>query len=207
MALHDLLAAIEADAAAETARLRAGHQAAAEAILARARDEAAERTAAAVSAAEQAERPVAELRLAQARDAASTRLRQAHETAYQRIASDVRDQLHQIRRRGDYQQILAAWISEARAVLPGATVVQVDPADEALARRLLAGQARLRIEPVLSCAGGAAVSDGAGATVTNTVEGRLAAAEPELRVLTGRLLRDDPEGCPATRDVPEAMPA
>jgi len=206
MALHDLLAAIEADATAEAARLRAGHQAAADTILGRARDEAAERQAAAVSAAERAERPAAELRLAEARDAASTRLRRAHEAAYQRIASDVRDQLQQIRRRGDYPQILAAWVSEARATLPGATVVQVDPADEALTRRLLAGQAPMRIEPVLSCAGGATVSDGAGATVTNTVEGRLAAAEPALRALTGRLLRDDPEACPATRPIPEAVP-
>lgn len=206
MALHDLLAAIEADATAEAARLRAGHRAAAEAILAQARDEAAELQAAAVSATERAELAAAELRLAEAGDAAARRLRQVHEAAYQRIASDVRGQLREIRRRGDYPQILAAWISEARANLPGATVVQVDPADEALARRLLAGPAPLRVEPVLSCAGGAAVSDGAGATVTNTVEGRLAAAEPALRALTGRLLGDDPEGCLATAPGPAVVP-
>jgi vacuolar-type H+-ATPase subunit E/Vma4 len=202
MALRDLLAAIETDAAAEAARLRAGRQAAAEAILARARDEASELQAGAVSAAEQAELAAAELRLAEARDAASTRLRQAHETAYQRIASDVRDQLREIRRRADYPQILASWMSEARAALSGATVVEVDPADEALARRLLAGQPPVTVEPALSCAGGAKVSDGAGATAVNTVEGRLAVAEPALRALTGQLLRYDSQGCPATMASP-----
>jgi vacuolar-type H+-ATPase subunit E/Vma4 len=206
MALRDLLAAIEADATAEAARLRAGRQAAAEAIMARARDEAAELQTAAVSAAERDELAAAELRLADAGDAAAGRLREAHEAAYQRIASDVRGQLREIRRRGDYPQILSTWITEARAALPGATVVQVDPADEALARRLLEDETPLRVEPVLSCAGGVAVSDGAATTVINTLEGRLAAAEPALRALTGRLLGDDPERCLATAPGSEAVP-
>lgn len=191
MALQDLLAAIEAESAAEAARLRAGHAAAAAAILAAAREQAAELEAAELEAAERDEYQAGELRLAAARKVASARIRQAQEAAYQQIARGVRDQLGGIRRRSDYPEILAALISEARDALPSATVLRVNPADERLARRLLAGQAALRIEPVLSCAGGAAVSDGAGATVSNTVEERLAAAESALRALAGALLADD----------------
>jgi V/A-type H+-transporting ATPase subunit E len=191
MALQDLLAAIEAESATEAARLRAGHAAAAEAILAAAREQAAELSAAELAAADREERQSGELRLAAARDAASARIRQTYEVAYQRIARGIRDQLGSIRHRADYPEILAALITEARTALPGATVLRVDPADEPLARRLLAGESALRIEPVLACAGGAAVGDDAGATVRNTVEERLAAAESSLRALVGALLTED----------------
>jgi vacuolar-type H+-ATPase subunit E/Vma4 len=209
MALQDLLAAIEAESAAEAARLRDQRAQAAEAILADARRRAAELEAAAVAAADNQERQAGEQRLAAARAAASERLRQAHEAAYQQIMSDVRDRLDAVRDRGDYPEILAALIAEARAVLPAAVVVRVGPADEPLARRLLRGDGKIpdevAIEPALSCAGGAEVTDAAGATAANTVEGRLAAAEPALRALIGRLLAADPAGQVAPEL--EAVPA
>ncbi|HYZ57187.1 MAG TPA: hypothetical protein VE733_27300 [Streptosporangiaceae bacterium] len=215
MALQDLLTAIEADAAAEAARLRAERMAAAAAIIADAERRAGELQASAVADAESKERQAGELRLAEARAEAGNRVREAHEVAYQQLVSDVRDRLRAARDRGDYPQILAALIAEARAMLPACAVVRVDacavvrvdPADEPLARRLLRGEDTLRVEPTLSCAGGAEAADGAGATATNTVEARLAAAEPALRALIGRLLEDGPAGRAATAPGPEAVPA
>jgi vacuolar-type H+-ATPase subunit E/Vma4 len=192
MALRDLLAVIEADAAAETARLRAERAAAAEAIMSDARRRAGELEAAAVAAAETEERRAGELRVATARAAAGRQLLEAHEAVHQQIIDDVRDRLRSARRRDDYPRILAALIAQARAALPGATTVRVDPADEGLARRLLRAEPALRVEPSLRCAGGAEVADGYGATATNTVEARLAAAEPVLRTLVGRLLNHGP---------------
>jgi vacuolar-type H+-ATPase subunit E/Vma4 len=207
MALQDLLAAIEADAAAEAARLRSERTAAAEAILADAGQRASDLQAAAVAAAESQERQAGELRLAAARAAASDRIRDAHEAAYQQILGDARGELRAVRGRGDYPEILAALIAEARAMLPACVTVRVDPADEALARRLLSGEDMLRVEPVLSCAGGAGVADGAGATALNTVEARLAAAEPALRALIGRLLQDGPAGVAEHAREAEVVPA
>lgn len=194
MALPDLLAAIEAEAAAEAARLRAERTTAAAAILADAGQQAADLQATAVAAAESEERQAGELRLAAARAAASGRIRDAREAAYQQILGDVRAELGAIRGCGDYPEILARLIAEARDMLPGCVTLRVDPADEALARRLLHGDDELRVEPVLRSDGGAEVADGAGATAINTVEARLAAAEPVLRALIGGLLRDDPAG-------------
>jgi len=207
MALRDLLAAIEAEAAAEAARLRAENSAAAEAILADAKRQAGEVAAAAVAAAEYEERQAGSARLAAARAAASGQVRQAQEAACQQILSDVRDQLRAVRGRGDYPEILAALIAEARAVLAAAAVVRVDPADEPLARRLLQGEDQLRAEPVLGCGGGAEVADGAGATAINTVGARLAAAETELRALIGALLQDGRAGRAAGTGEAEAVPA
>lgn len=195
MALRDLLAAIEADAAAEAARLRAERTTAAAAILADAGQQAADLQAAVVAAAESQERQAGE------------RIRDAREAACQQVLGDVRAELGAIRGRGDYPEILARLIAEARDMLPTCVTVRVDPADEALARRLLHGEDKLRVEPVLSSAGGAEVADGAGATAINTVEARLAAAEPVLRALIGGLLQDGPAGRAEQAREPEVGPA
>jgi vacuolar-type H+-ATPase subunit E/Vma4 len=207
MALQDLLAAIEADAAAEAGRLRAERAAAAEAIIDDARRRAAELEAAAIAAAEREERRAGELRVATARAAAGRQLLEAHEAVHQQIVDDVRDRLRSVRYLRDYPGILAALIRQALAALPGATTVRVDPADEALARRLLRAEPSMHVEPTLRCAGGAEVADGTGATATNTVEARLAAAEPAVRTLIGRLLNDGPDEAAAQARRTEAVPA
>ncbi|HEY7012905.1 MAG TPA: hypothetical protein VH480_09130 [Streptosporangiaceae bacterium] len=194
MALHDLLAAIEAEATAEVARLRDGRHREAGAIIADAERQARDLEAAAVAAAEREEREAGELRLTAARDNAAAGLRDAHEAAYQLIAAETRARLAAARDRDDYPAILAALLAEARAALPTATVVRVDPADERLARGLLPGDSPVRVEATLRSAGGVEVADGAGTRVRNTVEERLAAAEPALRALAGRLLRPGGDG-------------
>ncbi|HEY1347678.1 MAG TPA: hypothetical protein VGF54_22030 [Streptosporangiaceae bacterium] len=205
MALPDLLAAIEAEAAAETARLHAGRRAQAVAILAEARQRARDVQAAAVAAAERDERQAGALRLAAARETAAARVRDAQEDAYQRIAQKVRERLRGVRSRGDYPAIMAALLDEARSLLPAVGLVRVDPADEPLARRLLAGEPGVRVEPTLRCAGGLEAADGRGARVRNTVEERFTAAEPALRALAGRLAKRGPAWAsldPAAEEVP-----
>jgi vacuolar-type H+-ATPase subunit E/Vma4 len=188
MALTDLLEAIEADAAADVGRMRAERQHEAAAILADARQQAESLERSAVSVAEREEREAGERRLTAARETMAGWLRDAHEDAYQRIARDARARLRTVRDRADYPAVLAALLAEACAALPGGAVVQVDPADEQLARRLLGEQSHLSVVPGLHCAGGVVVSDKAGADVRNTVEDRFAAADPELRALVGELL-------------------
>ncbi|HYB86526.1 MAG TPA: V-type ATP synthase subunit E family protein [Streptosporangiaceae bacterium] len=206
MALPDLLAAIETEAAAETGRLRASRRVQADAILAEARQRARDLQAAAVAAAEREERQAGGLRLAAARATAAGRVRDAQEDAYQRIAQEVRERLRTVRGRDDYPAIMAALLDEARSLLPSASLIRVDPADEPLARRLLAGEPRVQVEPTLRCAGGLEAADGRDARVRNTVEERFAAAEPALRALAARLAAAAGPG-PAAARRPEEVPA
>ena len=191
MALRDLLAAIEAEAAADIRRLRAERHREAAAIVEDAERRAAELERSAIAAAEQAERAAGERRLMTARHAVAGQLREAQETAYQQIARDVRAGVLAAREREDYPAILAALLHEARSALPAARNVQVAHADEVLVRRLLRDESGLRITVTLPDTGGVAVTDGTGAVARNTLEARLAAAEPELRRLVGRLLAED----------------
>jgi vacuolar-type H+-ATPase subunit E/Vma4 len=207
VALRDLLAAIEAEAAADVTRLRAERHRAAAAVLADAEWQAAELERSAVSAAEEEEQEAGERRLAAARQSIAGRLRDAYEAAYRQICRDARARLRAVRERSDYPAILAALIGEARAALPAEIVLRVDPADELLIRRLLRGENRLRVETTLRCAGGVVVADGAGASARNTVEERFAAAEPYRRALAGRLLAADADGDPCTSAASGPVPA
>jgi vacuolar-type H+-ATPase subunit E/Vma4 len=191
MALHDLLAAIEAEAAADIERLRTERHREAATIISDAERRSAELEQSAVSAAEQAEREAGERRLMTARQAIAGRLREVQEAAYQQIATDVRAGVLAARERDDYPVILAALLHEARSALPAGSNVQVAPADELLIRRMLRDESRLRVTVTLPNTGGVEVTDGAGAVARNTLEDRLAAAEPELRALVGRLLAGD----------------
>jgi vacuolar-type H+-ATPase subunit E/Vma4 len=197
MALRDLLAAIEAEAAADIGQLRAERHREAAAIIEHAGQRAAELKRSAVAAAEQAEREAGERRLAAARHAIAGRLREAHEAGYQQIAMDVRAGVLAARERDDYPAILAALLHEARSALPAGSVIRVAPADELLIRRLLGDDSRIRVTVTLPSAGGVEVTDGTGAVVRNTLEDRLAAAESGLRNLVGRLLAGDRALVPA----------
>jgi len=207
MALPDLLAAIEAEAAAETARLRASRRAEADAILAEARQQARDLQAEAVAAAEREERQAGHRRLAAARETAAGRVRDAQEDAYQRITRKARDRLRGVRGREDYPVIMASLLAEARSLLPAVNLIRVDPADEPLARLLLAGEPQVRVEPALRCAGGLEAADGRGARVRNTVEERFTAAEPALRALAGRLAERGPGARAAPHPAAEEVPA
>jgi vacuolar-type H+-ATPase subunit E/Vma4 len=197
MALQDLLAAIEAEAAADIGRLRTERHREVTTIISGAERGSAELEQSAVSAAEQAEREAGERRLMTSRQAIAGRLREVQEAAYQQIATDVRAGVLAARERDDYPVILAALLHEARSALPAGSNVQVAPADELLIRRMLRDEPRLRVTVTLPNTGGVEVTDEAGAVARNTLEDRLAAAEPELRALVGRLLAQDRALVPA----------
>ena len=188
MALRDLLAVIEAEATADISRLRDERDRETAAIIEDAQRQAGELERSAVAAADQAEREAGERRLAAARGTIAAELRDSREAAYQRIARDVRTGVLAARARDDYPVILAALLHEARSVLPAGRIVQVAQADEHLIRRLLEGEPGVRVAVTLPDAGGVTVTDGAGAIARNTLEDRLAAAEPALRELAGKML-------------------
>ena len=189
MTLVDLLAGLEAEAAAETARLEADTRAEADRIVAAARAEAQALREQAARAGENELQREAEQRRALARLAAAAVVREAHEQAFQELLAEVRVRLGALRERRDYQAVLRALVRESLAALPAATVLRVDARDERLAAELL-GELDLKLHVVaaLETAGGVELEHADGRAVRNTLEERLANAEPALRLLFGEAL-------------------
>jgi vacuolar-type H+-ATPase subunit E/Vma4 len=187
MALSELLAGLKAEAAAEEARLEAETRAEATRIRAAAEAEARTLHEEALRTAEAELRLEAERRRAQARLAAAATVRAAHEEAFRELLAEVRLRLESVRESASYPSVLRALLRESLSALPAATVVRVDPRDERLAADLLA-ELGLELELVgtLETAGGVELTRGEERAVRNTVEERLANAEPALRLLFGR---------------------
>ena len=124
-------------------------------------------------------------------------LREAREEAFQAFVAELHGRLVSLRERADYPAILRTLIRESIAPVPAATVLRVDPRDERLVaelRRELA--AELEVEPTLETAGGVELADRDGRTARNTIEERLANAEPELRLLFGAMFGGRPPAGP-----------
>lgn len=199
MALSDLLAGLEAEAAAETAQLESDTREEADRILAAARAEAREIEKQASRAGESELQLEAEQRRARARLESAAALRLAREEAFQELLAGVRAELAALREHAGYRAILGALIDETLAVLPGATVIRVDPRDARLAAALIGGlDPALRVVAELETAGGVELASDDGRTVRNTLEERLANAEPALRLLFGESLtgREGAESAP-----------
>lgn len=187
--LDDLLAAIEAEAKEERARLEAESRAEAEVILAEAQREAS-------AAREEILRPLeveanseAERRTATARLEAARLLREAREESFGLLLAGTNSSIAALRGEGGYRTALRALLREGFTALPGAKILRVDPRDEALAAELLKELgADLSVDPSLQTAGGLVLESGDGRTLPNTFEERLANAEPELRLWYGRRL-------------------
>jgi vacuolar-type H+-ATPase subunit E/Vma4 len=189
MALSNLLAGLEAEAAEEAARVEAETREEADRIVEAARAEARALQEQAARAGESELRREAEQRRARARLEAAAILREAREEAFQGFLAELRAQLASLRERGDYPAVMGALIREGLAALPAATILRVDPRDERLAGELLGELgAELQIEAALDTAGGVAVATRDGRAARNTIEERLANAEPALRLLLGDLL-------------------
>jgi V/A-type H+-transporting ATPase subunit E len=202
MALEELLASLETEAAEETARLGAATQLEADQILAEARAEARALRERTCREGEDEALEEAERRRAGARLKAAAALREAHEEAFQAFVEDVRAHLAGVRERPGYPAVLGALVQEALAALPAASSLRVDPRDEAAARKLLGEvDVSLELETALETAGGVDLASGDGRTVRNTLEERLENAEPALRVLHGGLLADR-EAAAEPADVP-----
>ena len=189
MSLVDLLAGLEAEAAVETARLETETREEADRIVEAARAEARTLQEQAVQAVEGEVQQEAERRRALARLAAAEALREAREETFREFRAEVRARLDTLRESAAYPSVLRALIRESLAALPAATVLLVDPRDERLAAGLLAELgASPQVSAALETAGGVDLARGDGRTVRNTVEERLANAEPALRLLFGEAL-------------------
>jgi vacuolar-type H+-ATPase subunit E/Vma4 len=189
MTLVDLLAGLEAEAAAETARLEAETREEADRIVAAARAEAQVLREQAAHAGEGELQREAEQRRALARLSAAAVVREANEESFGSFLAEVRARLDAVRERPGYRSLLRALILQSLATLPAATVVQVDSRDERLAKDVLGELGtEAQVVAALETAGGVALTQGDGRTVRNTVEERLANAQPALRLLFGEAL-------------------
>lgn len=187
MALSDLLAGLKAEAAAEEHRLDAETRAEVARIDTAAHADASMFHEQALRAVEDELRRERETRQARARLAAAAVVRQAHEDAFRECRAEVRRRLETVRESSSYPAVLRALLRESLALLPGATVIRVDPRDERLAADLLAELGvDLELVATLETAGGVEVAHGEDRIARNTVEERFANAEPTLRLLFAR---------------------
>ena len=189
MALAELLAALETEAATEAARLEGDAEDEARRIVEAARAEALaieERTARADG--EELERELAQHGAA-ARLAAARLLREAREESFSTLLEQVRERVRTMRDDDAYPGALRVAIRESVAALPDSTTLRVDPRDERLAAELVGELgANLAVVPTLETAGGVELVSDSGRSVRNTFEERLENAEPALRLLFGAAL-------------------
>lgn len=182
MALDDILAAIRRESADEIGAIEAS----AERRVAEILDEARRRAAAEAEGLVEARRDREVARAAalanRARLDADKALRAVRAALVEQAIDDARLRLSGVRAAAGYPELAARLLDEATAVLAEARIVRVDPADEELFHRLLAGGG-WTVQPVLETWGGVEVATGDGRVVQNTVESRLDRATPELRRL------------------------
>jgi V/A-type H+/Na+-transporting ATPase subunit E len=184
MTLVDLLAGMEAEAAAEAALLEAETREEAARIVEAARAEALTLQEQAAAAGEAALQREAEQRRALARLAAAAVVRGERENAFRAFLAEVHARLDALRGSAAYPSLLRALIRESLAALPDAMALRVDPRDERLTADLLGElDAELEVVAALETAGGVELEQADGRTVRNTIEERLANAEPALRLL------------------------
>ncbi|MCS6843089.1 MAG: V-type ATP synthase subunit E [Caldilineales bacterium] len=196
MALEHLLAAIEQETAQEIGRIEAESHRAAQEILAQAHARSQEIEAEALAAAERALRGDAARLVVQSRIQATRSVMHAREAIYRRAVQQTEAELAAARSRPDYPALLAALLAEAIAALPrevvdgpdAGLVVYCDPRDAPSVQALLAGR-RATVAPSLTTWGGVDVATADQRIVArNTLEARLARAEPHLRRLVAQAL-------------------
>ena len=191
MPLPLLLESLERDAREEAERLDADSRAAAQDILDRARTRAAEL----------AEDPVREAAIAADAEAARVRagarmeraaaLRAVREAAVQDALAEVRTRLERMREREDHPELLRALAVEARALLPAAEILDVDPRD-APAIRAIADEWDLQVHTSYAGWGGVVLADARGRAVRNTLEERLASVTDRARSIALAGLSESP---------------
>lgn len=188
MALSELLTAIQADADAERAeRLRRAEREAA-AIEAAASSEAAELERRLVAEAGRQARADAARRVATARLAAVREIRDGREDTFLELREQLTRELAGARDDTGYPELLGALIAEALAALPDATRLSIDARDAHLAAAHLPEQSTIFLDTTLQTWGGAIATSDSGRRVVNTLEQRLADAEPSMRLLHGQAL-------------------
>ena len=197
MALEELLAALEAEAAEESARADRSARDEAARIVAAARIEAQAIEEEATRSDEAELAQMAEQRRAQARAAAAAALRGAREELFGALLSELRARLAGLRSSALYRSVMRSLVRESMAALPTATTLRADPRDEALVSEIVAelGLA-VEVSAQIEALGGIEVSSPDGRSVRNTLEERMANAEPALRILFGEIWSRDARDAP-----------
>ncbi|OFW71334.1 MAG: hypothetical protein A2Y55_05530 [Actinobacteria bacterium RBG_16_68_12] len=185
--IAELLAALEADADEELARLDDETRREVQALLDLARADAVRLEREPVSSQESELQAEAARRRSAARLDSGRMLREACEQSLQEALAGLRARLASFRDEEAYPKVLGTLLREAREALPVAARVLVDPRDAELARRLADG---LALEPVLEVWGGVVLESDDGRLVRNTLEERLTNAEPALRVELARIAEE-----------------
>ena len=185
MSLTELLQAIEREAEEELERARAQAEAEAHQLRERARADAAALEERLARAGGRAARREAEAVRSAARLDAARVLRSAHEEAWRETAKALRRQLAAQPARPEWPRVLTALVEEARSALPAGVEAHVAPADVELAQRLAPD---LRVLGDGDASGGVVLSTDDGRRLDNTLDARLAAAEPLLRRRLAELL-------------------
>jgi vacuolar-type H+-ATPase subunit E/Vma4 len=179
-----LLAALEVDAEDELARIDEETLRETRAVIDAAHADAGRLEREPVDAQEGALQAEAARRRSAARLDADRMLREAREESMQEALAVLRARLAALRDGKAYPELLGALLREAHEALPGATSVLVDARDAELVRDLADG---LGVEPALELWGGVVLESDAGRCVRNTLEERLANAEPALRTELTRI--------------------
>ncbi len=187
MALEDILEAIRAESERAAAEILATAEAGANVLLERARDEAKREEQRLSSSLDDQARLERSRIVSRAHLEAATERRDAREQAYRAAREGATRQIEALRSSSQYEKVLADLLDEALAVLPGATVVRVNPTDVATVERLLADKdLDIRIEPDALPLGGV-VAAAEGRSVDNSLRSRLDRADEHLRYVAGEL--------------------
>lgn len=191
MALDDILAAITAEADAEITRVDQAAREKVEAIRRRAEEEANRAEAAASSVLDDdAKRARAQV-VNRARLAVERRVSATAEEIYQELMEEVEQRLAEVRSRPDYPELFRRLFDECRAILDDGRLIRIDPADEALAHKVLeqAGSDGFVVDSGLASAGGLELATADGRRrVQNTFESRTWRADRALRSLAATLV-------------------
>jgi V/A-type H+/Na+-transporting ATPase subunit E len=184
MGLAELLAALRDDAEDEIARLDRDASTQLQQLLTDAEQRARALHSEPVEAAEARAAAEAVILLSGARLEAGGILRGAREVAFRAILDDVRDRLAALRDGPAYQSVFAALVRESLAALPAGRTLRIDPRDEAIAARVLCELERGDVTPhaCLRTLGGVELASPDGRLLRNTLEERLANAQPDLRL-------------------------
>lgn len=185
MALDKLL---ENEAQSEIERIRAEARDRAGALVRQAQEQAQDM----LESRNRALETQAQANLVRARSAADLELNAARlnagESGIKRAFDLAHNELMEVTRVPEYQDILARLIAEARMVVPNASVVEVNPAEAQVARSIVSGL-EVRENPQIQ-GGIRLVSADGKSGVTNTLPGRLDRLRESLSPQISRILSE-----------------
>lgn len=187
MSVEDIIGAIQRETTAEVEAIAREAQATAEKIVGDGSARAVAIEAAAVDARREEIEQAADRIRNRARLEADRTMRAARDDVVHGLLDATAAKLAAIRTSDGYPSVLARLLDEAQSALPTAAVLHVDARDERAAE-IAAGDAGLEVVADLDTDGGMVLSSRDGRTVDNTIERRLARADPYLRQIVREMV-------------------